>query len=60
MRRWGTHALHFEWLEIDYPVLVRDPAAAISRLVEFPGRERLPNESAMAAVIDPSLHRRKG
>jgi hypothetical protein len=59
MRRWGANAPHFEWLEIDYPLLVRVLAAAISRLVEFPGRERLPNESAMAAGIDPSLHRRK-
>ena len=59
IRRWGGNAPHIEWLEIDYPALVRDPAPTIARLVEFLGRERLPNESAMAAVIDPALHRRK-
>ena len=59
MRQWGAHAPHFEWCEIDYPALVGDPAPAIARLVEFLGPERLPNEEGMAAVIDPSLHRRK-
>ncbi len=59
VRRWGSHAPHFEWLEIDYPSMVRDPASAISRLVEFLGRERLPNEKVMTMVIDPSLYRRK-
>jgi LPS sulfotransferase NodH len=51
---------HIEWLEIDYPALVREPAPAVSRLIEFLGAERLPNEAAMAAAIDPTLHRRKG
>ena len=59
VRKWAATAPHIEWLEIHYPALVRDSAPGISRLVEFLGRERLPNESAMAAVIDPSLHRRK-
>ena len=59
-RKWAARASHIDWLEIDYPTLVREPSAAISRLVEFLGRERLPNEAAMAAVIDPALHRRKG
>ncbi len=59
VRKWAANAPHIEWLEIDYPALVRDPTAAISQLVEFLGRERLPNENAMAAVIDPALYRRK-
>src|SRR5215831_6118141 len=59
MRRWGRTIPDVEWLEVDYPALVRDPAPTISKLVEFLGRERLPNERAMAAVIDASLHRRK-
>jgi LPS sulfotransferase NodH len=46
-------------LEVDYPMLVREPSAAISRLVQFLGRERLPNETAMVAVVDPVLHRHK-
>jgi hypothetical protein len=59
IRRWGVNAPNAEWREVDYPALVRDPAPTISKLVEFLGRERLPNEHTMAAVIDPSLHRRK-
>jgi len=59
MRRWGRTTPDVEWLEVDYPALVRDPAPTISKLVEFLGRERLPNEPAMAAVIVASLHRRK-
>ncbi|HEY1583867.1 MAG TPA: sulfotransferase domain-containing protein, partial [Chthoniobacterales bacterium] len=58
-RRWVTNAEHVDWLEIDYPSLVRNPAPAIKRLVEFIGAERLPNEKAMSAIVDPSLHRRR-
>jgi tetratricopeptide (TPR) repeat protein len=59
VRSWGTTRPEVEWLEVDYPALVRDPAESISKLVEFIGREHLPNESAMAAVIDASLHRQR-
>ena len=59
MRKWAATMPHIDWLEIDYPALIRDPAPALSRLVEFLGRDRLPNEKAMVAVVDPSLHRRK-
>lgn len=57
MRRWGKSAPHIEWFEVSYPQLVQEPAPILAQLVEFVGRERLPNESAMAAVIDPALHR---
>jgi hypothetical protein len=60
MRKWAQHAPHIEWLEIEYPALVRNPAPAIAKLVEFLGRERLPNEKPMATAVDPALHRRKG
>jgi hypothetical protein len=60
VRKWAQSAPYFEWLEIDYPALVRDPASAITRLVEFLGSDRLPNEKAMVAVIEPTLHRRRG
>jgi LPS sulfotransferase NodH len=50
---------HVEWLEIDYPALVRDPTPGIAKLVEFLGAGRLPNEKAMASVVDPVLHRRR-
>jgi predicted AlkP superfamily phosphohydrolase/phosphomutase/tetratricopeptide (TPR) repeat protein len=59
VRKWAAAAPHIDWLEIDYPALVREPAPAIAKLREFLGPERLPNESAMAAAIDPALHRRK-
>ena len=59
IRRWGRMTPDVEWLEVDYPALVGDPSPAISKLVEFLGRERLPNEHAMATVIDTSLHRHK-
>ena len=58
-RKWAAAAPHIEWLEIDYPALVRESETAIAKVVEFLGRESLPNESAMIAVIDPALHRRK-
>ena len=60
MRKWATNAPHIEWLEIDYPDLVRDPVPPIAKLAGFLGPERLPNGAAMAGVIDPTLHRRKG
>jgi tetratricopeptide (TPR) repeat protein len=59
VRRWGRNTPDVEWLEVDYPALVRDPAPAIAQLVQFVGGERLPNVKAMAAVIDPALHRRR-
>jgi len=33
---------------------VRDPAPIIARLMEFLSSARLPNEKAMAVVIDPA------
>lgn len=59
IRRWGRNAPNCDWLEVDYPTLVREPEAGIVKLVEFLGQERLPNEKAMSAVIDPALHRCK-
>ncbi len=59
VRKWAQTAPHIEWLEVEYPGLIHDPAPALAKVVEFLGRERLPNESAMATVIDPALHRRR-
>jgi len=59
MRRWAQNAPHIEWLEIDYPALVANSGPEIAKLIEFLGRERLPNEEKMGTVIDPALHRRK-
>lgn len=49
----------FEVLPVDYPSLVANPGDVVPKLVEFLGAERLPNADAMAAVVDPSLHRQK-
>ncbi len=59
VRKWAAAAPNIAWLEIDYPSLVQDPAPALAKLREFLGATVLPNESAMAAAIDPTLHRRK-
>jgi predicted AlkP superfamily phosphohydrolase/phosphomutase/tetratricopeptide (TPR) repeat protein len=59
VRRWAASVPHIDWLEVDYPLVVREPSTAISRLVQFLGRERLPNEAAMAGVVDPVLHRHR-
>lgn len=58
-RNWLKSAPHMEFIEVDYPTLVKDPAPQISRVVEFLGAERLPKCAAMAEVVDPSLHRKK-
>ena len=60
VRKWAEATPHIEWLEIDYPALVQNPQPELAKLVEFLGSELLPNESAMAAAIDPALHRRRG
>ena len=59
VRRWAATAAHVDWLEIDYPELVRKPEPEIVKLIKFLGQERLPNKKTMCAVIDPALHRRK-
>jgi LPS sulfotransferase NodH len=56
---WLATAPHMKFIEIDYPALVRDPQSIVSRLVQFLGAEQLPNETVMAAVVDPLLHRQK-
>lgn len=58
-RTWLARVPHMQFLELDYPSVLRDPAAAIARLVDFLGADRLTAAEAMAAVIDHSLHRQK-
>jgi predicted AlkP superfamily phosphohydrolase/phosphomutase/tetratricopeptide (TPR) repeat protein len=59
IRNWGKSAQHIEWIEIDYPELVRNPVSVIKKLVDFLGTDRLPRTNAMVSVVDPALHRRK-
>jgi hypothetical protein len=56
---WLKSVPHMEFIEIDYPTLIRNPEPEISHLVEFLGADRLPNSAEMARVIDPALHRKK-
>lgn len=58
-RQWLASSPQVEFIEIDYPTLVRDPEPLLARMIEFIGRERLPSAKAMATVIDPALHRIK-
>jgi LPS sulfotransferase NodH len=59
IRGWLQSVPHMEFLEMDYPTLVRDPHPQIARIVEFLGADRLPESGKMPNVVDPSLHRRK-
>ena len=56
---WIKRVPHMDFVEVDYPTLVRDPQTVIASVVEFLGSDRLPNAEKMATVIDASLYRRK-
>jgi predicted AlkP superfamily phosphohydrolase/phosphomutase/tetratricopeptide (TPR) repeat protein len=56
---WLKSTPHMEFIEVDYPTLVRDSHSVVSRVSEFLGKERIPYPEKMAAVVDASLHRQK-
>lgn len=56
---WLKDAPHVQLLRVDYPALVRTPAAELARVAEFLGPERLPHPERMAATVDPQLHRQR-
>jgi len=56
---WLKRVPHMEFIEVDYPALVRNPQSVIASLVEFLGADRLPTAEKMAAVVDATLYRRK-
>ena len=56
---WIKRVPHMDFIEVDYPTLVRNPQSMIASLVEFLGSDRLPTAEKMATVIDASLYRRK-
>jgi predicted AlkP superfamily phosphohydrolase/phosphomutase/tetratricopeptide (TPR) repeat protein len=56
---WLRNVPHMEFIEIDYPTLIRDPDAIVTRITEFLGQERLPSHEKMKSVVDPSLYRKK-
>jgi hypothetical protein len=46
-------------LDVDYPCLVRNPNAQVSRLVDFLGVNRLPHADQMGGVVAPQLYRNR-
>ena len=59
-RRWLRSSPHSSFIEVDYPTLVRDPEPVLARVAAFLGPGRLPTPWAMARVVAPELHRKKG
>jgi sulfotransferase family protein len=59
IRYWMSAAENVEWMEVDYPTLIKNPQSVIHRVVEFLGSECLPTTEKMVSVIDASLHRHK-
>jgi tetratricopeptide (TPR) repeat protein len=56
---WLKFTPHMEFIEIDYPTLVREPLTQISRLIDFLGKDQLANCEQMARVVDASLYRKR-
>jgi tetratricopeptide (TPR) repeat protein len=56
---WLKSMPNMEFVEIDYPKLVKDPKSETGRVADFLGPDFLPHSDRMSAVIDPSLYRRK-
>jgi hypothetical protein len=56
---WLKSMPNVEFLEIDYPTLVRNAESEAKRVANFLGPDLLPHSEKMAAAIDPSLYRRK-
>ena len=56
---WLKSMPNMEFVEIDYPKLVRDPESETKRVADFLGPDFLPHSDKMAAVVDPLLYRRK-
>lgn len=52
-------APNMELLEVDYPALVADPAAAARRVAAFLGEQVLPRAAHMHVVVNPKLHRQR-
>ena len=56
---WLKSMPNMEFVEIDYPKLVKDPESETKRVADFLGPDFLPHSDKMTAVIDPLLYRRK-
>jgi hypothetical protein len=55
---WLEGQSHLSVLEVSYTAVLQDPVGQFARIIEFLG---LPlDAAAMAATVDPALHRQKG
>lgn len=55
--KWMTDNPNFEFLNVDYNEMVKDPKSLVIRLNEFLGGSL--DTEAMAGVVDPSLYRQR-
>jgi hypothetical protein len=58
VRSWLRRQPHFEICYVDYGEVLSEPLAVARRIRGFLGRDL--DVEAMAAVVDPSLHRERG
>jgi hypothetical protein len=59
MRIWLAAAQNVEFIEIDYPTLVRYPERVLPRIGQFLSKKYLPYPEKMFAHIDASLYRER-
>ena len=50
---------HCESLVVDFPQLITDTGPTVERLVDFLGKERIPQFNKMSDVVRPELYREK-
>jgi len=55
--KWMTERPNFEYLDVDYNEMVKDPTTLVRRLNDFLGGTL--DTNAMAGVVDPSLYRQR-
>ncbi len=58
IRHWMQNSRHIEFIEVDYPSLVREPEPTLSPIASFLGLNPK-TTGGMSAVIDVSLYRQK-
>ena len=59
VRRWPQTAPHLESVEVDYPTLVRDPAAMLPRLVGSLDTSDCHMPRGWPLPVEPALYRRQ-
>ncbi len=56
--RWLEGHPRVEFIQVDYPTLVREPESLVPEIVEFLG-DKLRDPGALASVIDRDLYRNR-